>query len=105
MCALLAQHLDRCEVETLAAANWPSGQVTNAVNVAWLESKWFTGAHATVGEDSRGVWQINVAVGAHPELAVYNLYDPVVNAQQAYLIYVASGWGAWYNSAHALGLI
>jgi hypothetical protein len=80
-------------------------EADNAVNVAELESGWNTGAHNTDGEDSRGLWQINVGPGAHPDLRKDNLFDPQVNAWYAAVIWRASGWFAWYNSAKKLGLI
>src|SRR5262245_22794476 len=63
------------EVSALAAKYWPANEVQNAVEVSRCESEGFhTGAHATHGEDSRGLWQINVL--AWTNLAQYNLYDP-----------------------------
>jgi hypothetical protein len=84
---------------------WPLSEVDNAVNVAQLESHWNTGAHNTNGEDSRGLLQVNVGPGAHPELAKWNLFDPQLNAYFAHTIWVRSGWEAWHNSAVLLGLI
>ena len=45
---------------------------------AYTESRLRPGAHNPRGEDSRGLFQINVR--AHPHLASVNLYDPEVNA-------------------------
>ena len=89
----------------LAAMYWPLAEVDNAVDVAEIESGWRTHAHNTDGEDSRGPWQINVVPAAHPELAVWNLFDPQINAFFAAQIWRESGWAAWYNSAKRLGLI
>jgi hypothetical protein len=80
-------------------AGWTRGDVTVAVAVAMAESGGNTDAHATRGEDSRGLWQINVA--AHPDLASQNLYDPATNARAAYGIWRSQGWGPW--SAHNNG--
>lgn len=102
---LSGRTLRRCEVSALASLYWPLDEIDNAVNVAELESHFRTDAHNTNGEDSRGPWQINVARGAHPELAVWNLFDPQLNAYFAHEIWLASGWAAWYNSARALGLL
>lgn len=99
------RQLQEYEIRALAALYFPVEQVDNAVNVCRLESGFWTGAHNTNGEDSRGLWQINVGPGAHPELATYNLFDPQVNAYFAADIWRASGWQAWYNSARQLGLI
>lgn len=102
---LSARTLRRCEVTSLALLNWPLEEVDNAVDVAQLESGWNTAARNTDGEDSRGLWQINVAPNAHPQLAEWNLFDPQVNAYFAGRIWSTSGWRAWYNSAVKLGLI
>jgi hypothetical protein len=84
---------------------WPFNEVENATNVGEAESAFWTSAWNTDGEDSRGVWQINVVKAAHPELAKYNLFDPQICAYFAFQIWKESGWKAWYNSARALGLI
>lgn len=102
---LSARILRRCEVGALAALYFPLEQIDNAVDVARLESGFDTGAWNNQGEDSRGLWQINVDPAAHPGLAEYNLFDPQVNAYFAAEIWQASGWRAWLRSATALGLI
>ena len=48
-----------------------------------------TNAHDTSGEDSKGLWQINL--NAHPEFLSWNLYDPQSNAFAAYQIYLKAG--------------
>lgn len=50
-------------------------------------------AHNTSGEDSRGLWQINVAPNANPQYAGWNLFDPEINAQAAFEI--SSGGTYW----------
>lgn len=102
---LTPRTLRRCEVSALAALYWPLEQIDNAVDVARLESGWATEAWNNTGEDSRGLWQINVSAAAHPTYVAYNLFDPQVNAWFAASIWRASGWAAWYNSAKQLGLI
>lgn len=97
--------LRRCEVSALAALYWPVEEIDHAVDVARLESGYNTAAWNNRGEDSRGLWQVNVDPAAHPELAQHNLFDPQVNAWFAAAIWRASGWAAWYNSAKQLGLI
>lgn len=97
--------LRRCEVYALATLYWPLEEVDNAVQVAYLESGFQTHARNTRGEDSRGLWQINVVPAAHPGLAQYNLYDPQINAFFAAQVWRESGWGAWLNSARILGLV
>lgn len=97
--------LTRQEITALAGLYFPQDQVTNAVNVANLESGWRTGAWNADGEDSRGLWQINVVDAAHPEMAKWNLFDPQINAYFAGRIYAAAGnWRDWLNSAIRLGL-
>jgi cell wall-associated NlpC family hydrolase len=51
--------------------------------IALAESGGNSKAHNPVGEDSRGLWQINGK--AHPDfLTKYNLYDPLDNAKAAF---------------------
>ena len=95
--------LRRCEVTLLAALYWPLEEIDNAVNVAHLESNWNTAARNTTGEDSRGLWQINVR--AHAHLLDVNLFDPQVNAYWAHEIWEDAGcWRPWLNAARKLGL-
>src|SRR2546423_15718341 len=52
--------------------------------IALAESGGDSRSHATVGEDSRGLWQINAQ--AHPDLAGrFDLYDPAQNARAAFI--------------------
>lgn len=97
--------LRRSEVTMLAAMYFPLMEVDNAVNVAELESSFNTAAWNNHAEDSRGIWQINVASGAHAEIAVWNLFDPMLNAYFAAQIWKSSGWRAWFNSATKLHLL
>lgn len=97
--------LRRSEVTLLASLYFPLAEVDHAVDVAQLESGWNTAAWNNTGEDSRGLWQLNVVPEAHPELAVWNLFDPMLNAYFAAQVWGTSGWRAWYNSARALHLI
>lgn len=53
------------------------GLVWALVANAWVESRLKPGAHNPRGEDSRGLFQVNVR--AHPQMAEMNLYDPRVN--------------------------
>ena len=66
-----------------------------AVKIAACESSFNTYAHNTNGEDSRGLMQINV--DAHPQYSSLNLFDPQVNCNIAYKIYLESGknFKAW----------
>lgn len=104
-CWLSPRTLRRSEVTMLAAMYWPLGEVDNAVDVAFLESGFRTHAWNNTGEDSRGLWQVNVSTGAHPHLATTNLFDPQVNAYHAAEVWKQSGWRAWYNSAMRLHLL
>lgn len=64
-----------------------------AVKVAEAESSGNTDAHNPYGEESRGLWQINVAAHGSPW---GNLYDPVTNARA--MCDISDGgshWGAW----------
>lgn len=74
-----------------------------AVKVAEAESGGNTDAHNPNGEDSRGLWQINVRAHGSPW---GNLYDPVTNARA--MCDISGGgrnWGPWttYTSGAYLG--
>lgn len=103
--SLSLRFLRRSEVVILATLYFPLEEVDHAVDVAQIESAWNTAAWNSTGEDSRGLWQLNVGPAAHPDLAVWNLFDPMLNAYWAAVIWRASGWRAWYNSARILGLL
>lgn len=83
-------------IDVLRQAGFSGVHLVEALAVAMAESSLDSFAHATKGEDSRGLFQINVAPGAHPQLAVDNLYDPLTNAEQAYAISNGgTNWSAW----------
>ncbi|MGB5953657.1 MAG: transglycosylase SLT domain-containing protein, partial [Ornithinimicrobium sp.] len=66
-------------------AGFTPEQASTWTAIALAESGGNTNAHNPSGEDSRGLWQINVA--ADPERALWgDLYDPLVNAEAAYRI-------------------
>src|SRR4051812_10198148 len=65
-------------------AGFSPDQAVTMTAVALAESGGKTSAHNPNGENSQGLWQINVA--AHRNLAGQNLYDPLVNAQAAYRV-------------------
>ena len=52
-----------------------------AAAIAMGESGGNPGAHNTKGEDSRGLWQINVGPGANTQYRKTNLFDPRTNAK------------------------
>jgi hypothetical protein len=58
-----------------------------------------------VSEDSRGLWQINL--NAHPQYKNVNLFDPQINANAAYQVYLESNssFRPWYNCANKLGYL
>jgi cell wall-associated NlpC family hydrolase len=65
-------------------AGFSPDQATTMTAIAMAESGGDSRSHATVGEDSQGLWQINAL--AHPDLAArFNLYDPAQNAQAAFI--------------------
>jgi cell wall-associated NlpC family hydrolase len=69
--------------EAARAAGFTPDQATTWTAIALAESGGETGAHNPRGEDSRGLWQINVAPGVR-ENVWGDLSDPVVNARAAY---------------------
>lgn len=85
MPVIAAREIYRCA----RLAGFSPDQAVTMTAIALAESGGDTGAHNPRGEDSRGLWQINVA--AHTDLAGTNLYDPVLNARAAFRV---SGGGA-----------
>ncbi|MDT3444335.1 MULTISPECIES: peptidoglycan-binding protein [unclassified Pseudofrankia] len=75
--------LDSCRV---GLATW--------VAIALAESSGNRYAHATVGEDSRGLWQINMRAHAG-WVGSRDLYDPATNAWAATQVCKGSGPSAW----------
>jgi hypothetical protein len=63
------------------------------VAIALAESSGNPAARNPTGEDSRGLWQINLR--SHPAMASGNLYDPETNARAARQICESAGPGAW----------
>jgi len=74
---------------------FPASEWGNALAIMYRESRGNPKAHNTKGEDSRGLFQINVAAGAHPELAEMDLFDPAENVQIAYKLWQEQGWSPW----------
>lgn len=70
-------------------AGFEPDEAATMTAIALAESGGETGAHNALGEDSRGLWQINVA--AHPSLQGVDLSDPLANARAAFDV---SGGGA-----------
>ncbi|SNQ48096.1 putative Transglycosylase family protein, peptidoglycan binding protein [Frankia canadensis] len=72
------------------------------VAVALAESGGNTFAHATAGEDSRGLWQINMRAHAG-WVGSRNLYDPATNAWAAKQVCSSQGvraWSTWTNGMY-----
>jgi cell wall-associated NlpC family hydrolase len=65
------------------AAGFSADQATTMTAIALAESGGNVDAHATQGEDSRGLWQINMAAHSATMSSV-DLYDPIANAKAAY---------------------
>ncbi len=84
-------------------AGFSPDQAVTMTAIALAESGGDTGAHNPRGEDSRGLWQINVA--AHKDLAGQNLYDPLVNARAAFRVSGSgrdvSPWTTTHKSGNA----
>ncbi|RYP83269.1 hypothetical protein EKO23_19605 [Nocardioides guangzhouensis] len=69
--------------EAALAAGFTPDQATTWTAIALAESGGETGAHNPRGEDSRGLWQINVAPNVRKNIWG-DLSDPRVNARAAY---------------------
>lgn len=65
-------------------AGFDPDQATTMTAIAMAESGGDSNAHATHGENSMGLWQVNMAT--HPEFASVNLYDPLQNAKAAFQV-------------------
>jgi hypothetical protein len=78
-----------------AQAGFTGLGLVTAVAVALAESAGGnTNAWNQVGEDSRGLWQINVAPNANPSYGSSNLFDPLTNAKAAYAL--SNGGTDWH---------
>lgn len=79
--------------QVASAAGFSGGDLTTAVAIAFAESSGNPQAHNGNGEDSWGLWQINLH--AHPEFSSWDLTDPATNARVAFLLYSSSGFRPW----------
>jgi cell wall-associated NlpC family hydrolase len=78
--------LSPTEIYNIAlGAGFTPDQAVTWTAIAMAESGGNTGAHNPSGEDSRGLWQINVAAGVRDN-PWGDLYDPAANARAAYQI-------------------
>lgn len=92
-------------VQAVIRAHFPVEAWEHAAGIAYFESGYRPEAHNTNGEDSRGLWQINVVPAANPDLlALGDLFDPDVNAQAARIVWERQGWAAWWNTAPMAGV-
>lgn len=92
-------------IDVLKTAGWLPSEHGNALGVIDLESGGNPNAHNTAGEDSRGLFQLNVGPGAHTAWADKALYDPLTNARYALLLWqAAEDWRDWWEAAGILGL-
>lgn len=96
------RRLVRAEVLALVSLYFPPYSIEQALNVSYCESNWWTGAWNLDGEDSRGLFQLNVDPAAHPELLMWNLGDPQINCYFAGEILKNEGWAPW-SCARDLG--
>jgi len=82
--------LNSTQVKQLAYnAGFRNINLDAAVKIAYCESGFNAGINAYGSEDSRGLWQIHYP--AHPEYHHLDLYDPQINANVAYDIFVKAG--------------
>lgn len=89
----------------IIAETWPRAAWEHAATIARGESSFNPQAHNTNGEDSRGIWQINVVPQANIDLlSLGDMFDPRTNAQAAYIVWNRQGWRAWQNVATSLGV-
>lgn len=92
-------------VQDAIRAHWPRETWERAAAIAYQESGWDPNAHNTNGEDSRGLWQINVVPQANADLLYLgDMFDPMVNANAAVKVWRRQGWAAWVNAANRLGI-
>lgn len=88
---------------SLVMALTPRDEWLAWVYLAFPESSYVEDAHNGAGEDSWGVLQVNR--DAWPEYGVAELSTYEGNLRAAIRIKALQGWGAWWNSAHLVGLL
>lgn len=86
-----------CDVECIIASVFPPDLAPRALRIAWRESRWVPSARNAC---CHGLFQIHRMHLAWlcPELgicAVADLYDPRLNAEAAYALYLRDGWNPW----------
>ena len=91
-------------IQSLIRTTWPREAWENAARLCECESSFNPRAHNSSGEDSRGLWQINIGPGANTDMAELDLFDPLVNAEAAYIVWKRHGWRAWAICARLMGV-
>jgi hypothetical protein len=111
------------ELQPCIRAFWPDTEWDNAAAIAKLESNFNAFAIADTtdadhgcgallretngvkvyAERSVGYFQVNTC--NFPTWDWTRLYNAWENAGTAHMIWAQQGWGAWYFSAHSLGLL
>jgi cell wall-associated NlpC family hydrolase len=79
-------------------AGFTPDQAVTMTAIALAESSGNSGAHNPNGEDSKGLWQINM--DSHPEFDGWDLYDPLTNAKAAYSVSMSGQDISPWTTAH-----
>ena len=72
-------------------AGFRNNALLYAVSICHCESNYETTAHNTNNEDSRGLMQINVSPNANPQYKNLDLFNPQINCNVAYEIFINRG--------------
>lgn len=86
---------DAVILDALLKAGFNQSEAVTMLAVSLAESGGNSNAHNPRGEDSRGLFQINIGPGANTDLANMDLYDPYENAKAAKIVYDRQGLSAW----------
>ena len=102
----VGRHFDRAPglAQELIRMHFPRASWERMASIGECESNWHPRAHNTSGEDSRGWFQINIGPGANTDMAGLDLFDPVVNVEQASIIWKRQGYDAWRNCSRLKGI-
>lgn len=86
------------------SAGFDGSDLNDAVRISFCESGFDTEAHNTIGEDSRGLMQINLH--AHPVYSSLDLFDPGINTLIAHNLFIEAGFTFRdWTCARLLGII
>lgn len=92
-------------VQAVIRRHFPEAAWEHAAAIVECESGFRPEAHNTAGEDSRGLFQINVVPAANIDLLpLGDLFNPDINAQAARIVWQRQGWRAWLNCARIQGV-